>query len=103
MAASSASAPSHAAILGSMSSLLSGVFFPVAELPSWLQELSRLLPLTYALEGVRRALLNGAGIKEIRYEIGALVLFTAVLMPIAVLGFRLAIRHAKREGSLAQY
>src|SRR5262245_37892076 len=35
---------------------LSGVVFPVAALPSWLQPISLALPTTYWLEGMRRAL-----------------------------------------------
>ena len=39
---------------------LSGVVFPVAILPQWLQAVSLALPTTYWLEGMRRALLGPA-------------------------------------------
>jgi ABC-2 type transport system permease protein len=38
--------------------LLSGVVFPLAVLPAWVQVISRLLPTTYWLEGMRRALMG---------------------------------------------
>jgi ABC-2 type transport system permease protein len=38
--------------------LLSGVVFPVALLPGWVQPISLVLPTTYWLEGMRRALLG---------------------------------------------
>jgi ABC-2 type transport system permease protein len=37
---------------------LSGVVFPIAVLPEWIQWISRLLPTTYWLEGMRRALMG---------------------------------------------
>lgn len=40
--------------------LLSGAVFPITVLPPWLQPLSYLLPPTYWLEGMRRALLGPA-------------------------------------------
>ena len=39
-------------------SFLSGVFFPVTQMPEWLQQLARLLPLTHAVELVRPLLLG---------------------------------------------
>lgn len=38
--------------------LLSGVVFPVSQLPPWLRPISLVLPTTYWLEGMRRALLG---------------------------------------------
>jgi len=91
-----------AAIFGAMSGLLSGVYFPVELLPDWLRLLSKTLPLTYSLEGMRAAM-RGESVAELRVEILALTAFTAVILPLAVVGFRVAVRRAKRDGSLAQY
>ena len=44
--------------------LLSGAVFPIDVLPPWLQPLSLSLPPTYWLEGMRRALLGGSGLKS---------------------------------------
>lgn len=88
---------------GSLSALLGGVFYPVSVLPDWLQPFSRFLPLTYSLDGMRLALLQGYSLGEVWQEIAFLALFAALLLPIGVLAFRLAVRRAKVEGSLAQY
>jgi ABC-2 type transport system permease protein len=40
---------------------LSGVFFPVNDVPSWLAFVSRLNPLTYGVDAVRQLFLQGAG------------------------------------------
>jgi len=91
------------AVLGAMSALFAGVFFPVDLLPPWLQSVSKLLPLTYALEGMRQAVINGRGVVAVGVNLLALAGFSAVILPLAVLAFRLAVRYAKREGSLAHY
>jgi ABC-2 type transport system permease protein len=44
--------------IGGVVYLLSGVVFPLAVLPGWLQVVSRSLPTTYWLEGMRRALMG---------------------------------------------
>lgn len=42
--------------------LLSGVIVPVAAEPGWLQVVSNVLPLTYAVNGLRAVMLEGAGL-----------------------------------------
>lgn len=90
-------------VIGSLSSLLSGVYYPVGVLPEWLQALARLFPLTYSLEAMRRALLGGATLTDLAPEIGALMAFSLLLLPLSLLTFRHAVRQAKRDGSLAQF
>ena len=90
-------------VFGGVSTLFGGVIFPVQVLPGWLQPVSRLLPITYSLEAMRRAVLLGATFSELLPTIAALVTFAAVLMPAGVVAFSLAVRRAKRTGSLVQY
>ena len=89
--------------LGGVSSLLAGVYYPISVLPDWLEPISRFLPLTYALDGMRLAMLKGASLYDVRLDILALLGFTVVLTPIAFLVFRKALKRAKMEGSLIQY
>jgi len=90
-------------IFGGVSSLLAGVFYPISVLPAWLEPLSRFLPLTYALDGMRLAILRGYSLYQIRLDLLALLAFTLVLTPLALFIFRKALKRAKMEGSLAQY
>jgi ABC-2 type transport system permease protein len=46
--------------------LLSGAVFPISVLPDWLQWISRGLPLTYWLEGLRRALLGSEAVETLQ-------------------------------------
>ncbi len=85
------------------SGLLGGVFFPVSALPPWLKALAQLLPITYCLEGVRRALLAGEGVTELWRETLILALFAAVGLPLALAVLRWSVHRAKMTGTLAQY
>jgi len=90
-------------LIGAASWLLGGVFYPVDRLPSWLQDLSRLLPITYALDALRPALLGGVGFGEVLRRAAPLVLFAAVLIPLSLYAFTRAVERARREGTLRQY
>lgn len=87
----------------SASALLGGVFYPVEALPSWLVTASALLPITYALRGIRRALLAGASFLDLLPEIQVLAVFVAGLVPLGLIVFRWALRGARRDGTLVQY
>jgi ABC-2 type transport system permease protein len=90
-------------ILGTVSGLLGGVVFPVSLLPPWIRWVSSLLPVTYALDGMRKSLLASAPLGRILPDIAALAIFDVLLVPLSLLAFRLAIRKAKRDGSLSHY
>ena len=47
-------------LLGSGLWFLTGTLFPVSSLPTPLQVLSRIIPITYLLDGLRLALIEGA-------------------------------------------
>jgi ABC-2 type transport system permease protein len=86
-----------------LSSFLGGVYYPLEVLPGWLQFLARLLPITYSLEAMRMALLNGASFAQILPHLSILTLFGIVLLPISLLAFRFAVRRARQDGSLTHY
>ena len=44
--------------------VVSGVYYPVSVLPEWMQWISVISPATYALAGIRDAIINGAGVTE---------------------------------------
>jgi ABC-2 type transport system permease protein len=89
--------------IGSVSGLLGGMVFPVAILPAWIRWASFLLPVTYALNGMRRGLLASVGFSKILPDIAALAAFNAVLFPLSLVAFRAAIRKAKKDGTLTHY
>lgn len=91
--------PAKWVVLG-VSGLVGGMMYPISVLPVPLQMLARLIPVTYSLEGMRAALLAGAGWKELFPSIGALFVFAAVLIPLSFAVFSWALRRTKITGTL---
>jgi len=90
-------------VLGTVSGLLGGVVFPVVLLPPWIRWASSLLPVTYALDGMRKSLLASAPFSAILPDVAALAAFDALLLPASLVAFRLAVHKAKKDGTLAQF
>jgi ABC-2 type transport system permease protein len=67
---------------------LSGFFFPLAAMPTWLQVISYVVPLRYFLIIARGIILKGVGIEALWGEILALVIFAVVIMGAAAVRFR---------------
>jgi ABC-2 type transport system permease protein len=60
--------------------LLAGIFWPVQTLPGPLQVVAHLLPLTYAVEGLRQVLLAGATLASATVRLDLLVLTLIALL-----------------------
>jgi ABC-2 type transport system permease protein len=86
-----------------VSGVIGGILYPVAVLPEWLQTLARFVPVTYSLEGMRAALLGGAGMAELWPSLRALLLFGAVLLPVSLAVFAWAVRRTKVIGTLTHF
>ena len=90
-------------LLGSGLWFLSGTMFPIQNLPHPLELLARTLPLTYAIDGMRRALLMGQPVTAMASTLGALAGFSVVLLPLALAGLSLSLRRARQGGTLSFY
>lgn len=89
--------------MGTVSTLLGGVYYPVSVLPDVLQTVSYLLPLTYTLRGMRHAVLEGYSVPQLLPDIAALLALLVVTLPLSLYGLRLAVRRAKADGTLLRY
>jgi ABC-2 type transport system permease protein len=67
---------------------LSGVFFPIQQMPWYMQDISKVLPLTYASQALRKVMVLGAGIPQISTELIILIGFGIVMIAIALPVFR---------------
>lgn len=83
--------------------LLGGVYYPTHVIPSWVREVSVVLPMTYGLRAVRQTLLEGAPFTAIASDVAVLGAMTAVLLPISWALLHAALNYARRTGTLAQY
>lgn len=79
---------------------VSGALVPMSVLPGWVEAIGSLMPTAPAFEGLRDALFVGSG-----WGPEALILMgvAVVLVPLSVLAFDAALRHARRRGTLSQY
>ena len=80
--------------------VVSGVYYPVDVLPGWMQALSVISPATYALDGIRDAILDGAGVSELGNELWPLIVIGVVSIPLGLAVFGAGERYAKRRGKL---
>ena len=80
--------------------VVSGVYYPVAVLPSWMQWLSTISPATYALRGIRQAIIEGAGLGALWGDIWPLLVIGVVAVPLGLEIFRRGEVYAKRHGKL---
>jgi len=69
---------------------LSGVFFPLQQMPWYMQGLAKFLPLTYATTALRKVMVLGADFSSVGTEVLILVAFGIVLLAIAVPMFKQA-------------
>lgn len=83
-----------------ISSVVGGMLFPVSILPGWLQFIAKLNPITYALDAMRGALLDGASLMGIGQPLLVLLLFAATLLPTSVVAFSWVLRRTKITGTL---
>lgn len=67
---------------------LSGIFWPVAQLPQVLRPVSYILPLTYANDALRDVMLKGFTFAEISNQLGTLLLFALLMILLSTLSIR---------------
>jgi len=80
--------------------VVSGVYYSVDILPGFMQAIAVISPATYALEGIREAILEGATVGELAGELWILTLIGAISVPLGLAIFRRGETHAKRHGKL---
>jgi ABC-2 type transport system permease protein len=90
-------------LLGSGLWFLSGTTFPIQSLPRPLELLARAVPLTYAINGMRSALLEGHSIREMAPTLATLAGFGLVMLPLALAALSLSLRRGRRNGTLSFY
>jgi ABC-2 type transport system permease protein len=79
---------------------VSGVYYSVSVLPEWMQWLATVSPATYALRGIRAAILDGAGTGALWGDIWPLIVIGVCSIPIGLWVFARGEVYAKRHGKL---
>ena len=70
--------------------LLGGCFWPIDQLPDLLQPIARILPVTYAIDGLRQVMIAGADLSspQVLLDLGVLVTIAAVFIVLAAATIR---------------
>lgn len=68
--------------------LLSGTFFSISAFPTWLQPISRALPLTYLNDAMRQVAFEGASLWAVKQQILIMLLWGIGIYAIAVKTFK---------------
>lgn len=78
------------ALVGTMlpSTLLSGMIFPVASLPGWLQPITYVIPARWFIIIARGIMLKGVGLNYLWVPMAALLVMLAALMLVAIRSFK---------------
>jgi ABC-2 type transport system permease protein len=80
--------------------VVSGVYYPVSVLPEFMQWIATVSPATYALRGMRDAILDGAGLGAVWGDIWPMIIIGVVSVPLGIWVFRRGEVHAKKHGKL---
>jgi ABC-2 type transport system permease protein len=83
--------PETAGVIGNIVTFpmmfLSGTFFPISIMPTYLQTIAHVLPLFYVIEGLNNVMVYG-NITGALIDIGVIVIITAVIFVFAVKAFK---------------
>jgi ABC-2 type transport system permease protein len=80
--------------------VVSGVYYPVEVLPEWMQAIATLSPATYALDGIREAIIEGQGLTAMWDELWPLLIIGAVSIPLGLWTFARGEQYAKKHGKV---
>jgi ABC-2 type transport system permease protein len=69
---------------------LSGILFPMDQMPNWLQWVGKMLPLYYAADALRKIMILSASFGQILTDVVILMLYSVTTLAIAVPIFRKA-------------
>jgi len=67
---------------------LSGVILPVEQMPDYFQAIARVLPLRYAVDGLRGIMLEGQSLGDMGLELAVLAAFAIILLSLAAMTVR---------------
>ncbi|HEX2044591.1 MAG TPA: ABC transporter permease, partial [Gaiellaceae bacterium] len=87
----------------SVLTLVSGAYFPIDLFPGWVQAFAEVNPLAITIEGMREALLGGAGWSSVASDVAKLLPMSLASLLVGLLVFRLALKRERRVGTLGHY
>ena len=83
--------------------IFSGVKVPTILFPVWAKAISVFFPLTYAIEAVRRVVLTGSTLYEIRGFVVTGVVIIAILLVLISTMIKIVERHMRITGNITLF
>ena len=83
--------------------VFAGLYIPLAVMPPWAYVVSRALPASYAGEGARGALAEGAYLSEMTTELTVLMAFALLTSVVGMWVYQRLLDRARRAGTLYGY
>lgn len=83
--------------------IFTGVSYPLAVMPEWMQTVAGWLPLTYAVHALRAVTIGGATWRDLQPDLTMLALFAVILSVLGYGIFTFTEKRARRSGSLGRY
>lgn len=101
-------------VVETVSGLLAGVYFPLQVLPAWAQWVGHLVPHTYAIDGMRRAMFGENSVPPLPIhaylpvapvlaDILILIAYSAAVVPLGWKMLRHSIQLARKDGRLSRW
>ncbi len=101
-------------VVETLSGLVAGVYFPLQILPLWAQWLAHLVPHTYAIDGIRRALFGAESVPLLPIHVYLplsplvadcliLMLYACIALPVGWKLFRYGMDLARSDGRLSRW
>ncbi len=101
-------------VVETIAGLVAGVYFPLQVLPAWMQWLGYLIPHTYAIDGMRRALFGSSSLPPLPLQsqlplpplltdLIALTLYAAIALPLGWWTFKRGMALARSDGRLSRW
>lgn len=83
--------------------VVGGAFFPVGVMPEWLQRFASIVPAKYSLDALRLTMIKGHDLVAVSQQSVILGLMALLLIPTSIKVLLLAVKKAKKDGTLVQY
>jgi len=90
-------------LLQSIVTFFSGVYFPLAVLPAFLQPIAKYIPFYYSIQGLRLSMIPSTPIYELIYYVSIILILAVVVNIIGFYTLKRGLLKAKKDGSLAFY
>jgi ABC-2 type transport system permease protein len=80
--------------------IITGTYFPITYLPNWLQQVSKIHPLTYVNQLARLSLGGGLNLGQLSQYIWPMLVSGLILLLIGILTFKWGFNKARKEGTI---